>query len=405
MTDFKKYTINFENLKEKIENKKIILFGAGIVAEKTLKIINKQKIDYILDNSKNLSNSSFFGLNVYQPKKISLSYKDQIIIICSTSFEAIINQLKKIDRKNKFEIYINPILNDRIIISEIDNLQKEIFFTSGMQPENKNLSGGGLYKIFYKNSNIKVKKIFSGNSCGILKNKKNFIITDDNHGILKFNDKMKLLSKKKLGSKLRTHGIAFSEKHQKYFVVSSFRDSVLVFDSKFKLLNEFNISEKFSKFGSAQHHCNDISVIGDYGYISMFSVSGNFRKDVFDGGIVEFDLNDLKLKNVIKSDLWMPHNVSFHGNSMTVLDSLRGNLLSHNFQVIGTFPGFTRGLDFDGRFFYIGQSRNRNHSKYLGKSDNISIDSSIIIFDPITKVSKSIFLPTDIAEIHSLFVK
>ena len=90
---------------------------------------------------------------------------------------------------------------------------------------------------------------------------------------------------------------------------------------------------------------------------------------------------------------------------MTVLDSLRGNLLSHNFQVIGTFPGFTRGLDFDGRFFYIGQSRNRNHSKYLGKSDNISIDSSIIIFDPITKVSKSIFLPTDIAEIHSLFVK
>ena len=129
MTDFKKYTINFENLKEKIENKKIILFGAGIVAEKTLKIINKQKIDYILDNSKNLSNSSFFGLNVYQPKKISLSYKDQIIIICSTSFEAIINQLKKIDRKNKFEIYINPIFSDLSILFKYFYFQKILYST------------------------------------------------------------------------------------------------------------------------------------------------------------------------------------------------------------------------------------------------------------------------------------
>jgi hypothetical protein len=100
----------------------------------------------------------------------------------------------------------------------------------------------------------------------------------------------------------------------------------------------------------------------------------------------------------------MPHNISYHNGSMLVLDSLRGNLLTNNFQIVGSFPGFTRGLDFDGSYYYVGQSRNRNYSKYLGISNNISLDTSIIIFDPVTKVSKSIFLPNSISEIHSILL-
>ena len=100
----------------------------------------------------------------------------------------------------------------------------------------------------------------------------------------------------------------------------------------------------------------------------------------------------------------MPHNISFFEGSLTVLDSLRGSLRNNNAQEIGIFPGFTRGLDFDGSLYFIGQSRNRNFSKTFGTSKNISIDTSIIIFDPETKVSKSIFLPSNLSEIHSVLL-
>ena len=100
----------------------------------------------------------------------------------------------------------------------------------------------------------------------------------------------------------------------------------------------------------------------------------------------------------------MPHNISFHDGSLAVLDSLRGELKSNNSRVIGKFPAFTRGLDFDGVYYYVGQSRNRNYSKNLGLSLNISIDTGIIIFDPVTKASRTIHLPQKLSEIHTILV-
>ena len=76
----------------------------------------------------------------------------------------------------------------------------------------------------------------------------------------------------------------------------------------------------------------------------------------------------------------MPHNVKFYDDSMHVLNSLKGELLYDNFSVKGEFPAFTRGLDYDGQYYYVGQSRNRNFSKSIGLSNNISIDAGIIIF-------------------------
>ena len=101
----------------------------------------------------------------------------------------------------------------------------------------------------------------------------------------------------------------------------------------------------------------------------------------------------------------MPHNVCSINGSLSVLDSLRGELKTSNAQAIGKFPGFSRGLGYDGMFHYIGQSRNRNYSRYLGLSLNISIDTSIIVFDAQTKVSRSLSLPSKLSEIHSTIVK
>ena len=95
-------------------------------------------------------------------------------------------------------------------------------------------------------------------------------------------------------------------------------------------------------------------------------------------------------------NLWMPHNVQMINGSLHILNSLQGQLLTNNLQVVGEFPAFTRGLDYDGQYYYIGQSRNRNYSK------NISIDAGIIVFDEYTKASRFLQLPPKISEIHSI---
>ena len=136
----------------------------------------------------------------------------------------------------------------------------------------------------------------------------------------------------------------------------------------------------------------------------MFSLTGNFKNDIFDGVVLEIDIPTGRILSPVITDLWMPHNICMFNGSLTVLDSLRGGLLQNNAQVIGRFPGFTRGLDSDGVYYYIGQSKNRNYSKTIGISKNISIDTAIIVFDEHTKVSRSIQLPPKLSEIHSVLV-
>jgi len=134
----------------------------------------------------------------------------------------------------------------------------------------------------------------------------------------------------------------------------------------------------------------------------MFSITGNWQKEVYDGGVLEFDIPSGKLIGPVIQNLWMPHNIKFFEGSLQVLNSLKGQLLANNAQVIGEFPAFARGLAHDGIFYYVGQSKNRNYSKTIGLSNNISIDAGIIIFDDHTKVSRFLQFPPKISEVHSI---
>ena len=40
----------------------------------------------------------------------------------------------------------------------------------------------------------------------------------------------------------------------------------------------------------------------------MFSETGNWRLDVYDGCVLQIDLKNKKIDNAIVRNLWMPHN-------------------------------------------------------------------------------------------------
>jgi len=396
--------VTFEKLNQIIKNKNIIFFGSGLILEKTTKYISLDKVEFIFDNNPNLWGSDFLGKKILNPFDLKKFFKNHIILISTTSFNEVVDQLNKMKFIYGKDFFLCPLLNDRAIITQIDQVKKKILISSGLPSSKEPLKGGGIYEIDFNSKRTNVKKVISGNTYGLIKVKNFFVATDDTNGIIFFDNDYKIIKKSKFKIGTRAHGVSYSEKYNKYYVISSQQDAVVIFDKNLDYERTIFVSEKFKKHKSPQHHCNDIFVNDFSGYISMFSISGNFKHDIFDGGVVEFDLLTNNIIGPVKQNLWMPHNISYHNGSMLVLDSLRGNLLTNNFQIVGSFPGFTRGLDFDGSYYFVGQSRNRNYSKYLGISNNVSLDTSIIIFDPVTKVSKSIFLPNSISEIHSILL-
>jgi hypothetical protein len=70
-----------------------------------------------------------------------------------------------------------------------------------------------------------------------------------------------------------------------------------------------------------------------------------------------------------------------------MLDSMNGHLLQDMNVVLATFNGFMRGLEFNGKYCYIGQSQQR-HVTRLRDRPNTSIDCGIHILDLDSHVSR-----------------
>jgi len=397
---------NKRDLKKLLQIKdNYILFGAGNIAEKTHRLIQDCNLLAIVDNSKNLEGEYQLGVEVISPGKLkSKKYQNSIIIITTTSFAEVTYQLENLGLKNTEDFIVSPILNDLRIIDELENIEKKLLFTSGSPQQTNPNYGGGTYELNIQNDKWIHKKIINGNCYGITKFKENYVVLDTDAGVIEFDQNYKIIRKKELPKGSRAHGIDYSPDYNMFIINCSYLDCILFLNEEFEIIDKITISKKHLKNGKPAHHINDCCVWNNSIYISMFSKTGNWKLDIFDGAILEYDIDTKEIIGSVIANLWMPHNIKIINGSITVLDSLKGHLLTNNAQITGVFPAFTRGLDHDGSFYYIGQSRNRNYSKNIGLSKNISIDTGIIIFDEYTKVSRFLQLPSKLSEIHSILV-
>jgi len=384
-------------------NRPVILFGSGPIAIKTTRILGEQKLHSMVDNASNMWGKFEVDLIINDPESV-LEIENVFIIICTTSFAEVSKQLSDYGFEYGADFCVSPILNDLRIIDELENISKKMLFSSGSPKAESSQYGGGIYELSVNGDEWSHKKVISGNCYGLIAFNDNYISVDTERGIFEFNSNYEVIRSKELPTGMRAHGVQYSKKHNRFYVAGSYIDGVLILDSDFNPIDEISLSYKKARFGDPKHHCNDCLVVGDSLYVSMFSMTGNYQNDVFDGCIMEYDIVSKERVGAIAQNLWMPHNIQMINGSLHVLNSLEGQLLKNNLQVIGEFPAFTRGLGFDGVYYFIGQSRNRNHSKNLGVSKNISIDAGIIVFDEHTKASRFLQLPPKISEIHSILL-
>ncbi len=129
-----KKEIPFSSIKEITKNlkkRKIIYFGAGNIAVKTNRILNNLKEAFIVDNSSNLWGDTQFNLEVRDPNKIKNKNKDYFIIICTTSFSEVSDQLIKYGYEPTLDFAVSPILNDLRSIDDLEKIEKKLLFSSG----------------------------------------------------------------------------------------------------------------------------------------------------------------------------------------------------------------------------------------------------------------------------------
>ncbi len=384
----------------KVGKRNFILFGSGNIATKTIRRIGRGKVEFIADNSENLQNTQYDGYDVKNPAELR---EEHFIIICSTAIREISEQLEKLGFKANRDYCISPILNDLLAISELESLKSTFYFTSGSIPTDSPLKGGGLYKCQVDGLDVKLEKIYSGPCYGTVRVDDKIFFIDTDKGIHSIDSMEKVEHHGTLPQGSRAHGISFNQDTGNFYVTCSYLDAVLEINGKnYKVEREFKLTDKIDKTSEPMHHCNDNYAIGNSLYVSMFSSTGSWKRDRFDGCIAEFNIETGQRLSDIFSDLYMPHNVKVIDGSIHILDSLPGHIRFNNLSIQGTFPAFTRGLaQFHGHY-YIGQSKNRNYSKVLGLSNNISIDCGVVVWNPEQKVSRFIQFPYSIGEIHSI---
>jgi len=390
-------------LKISIKGKKVIFWGRGEWIDKTKPYANFD-IECIIDNNINEQGTLEHGLNIVGPDKLNEIYENKesyFIVITTTDFYNVSEQLKKSNFVEGVNFCVTPAQQNIRILSDIRSFSKKVIFSSSDPVDDSKVKGGGIY--IYDTLTMTYEKKVFGVTQGFGKIDDKWYVVDDVIGIRIFNIDFSVeLERVELPKKSRPHGVSIDKINGLIYIAFSTMDAVGVFDvNKKKIINKINISEKFSLQGSASHHINDLCVFEDSLFVSMFSISGNWKKSVFDGGIIEYNLKSDRVVGPVVSNLWMPHSVKMIDGNLCYCDSMRGNFHITTHKVESTFNGFIRGLDYDGQFYIIGQSVHRYFDRMKGFSNNIALDTGFFIFDSDSKGCRFYSVP-HILDIHTL---
>jgi hypothetical protein len=254
---------------------------------------------------------------------------------------------------------------------------------------------GGLFLLDFKQNSL--KKLYTGSCLGMAWLGDRLIITTDDSQIITMNKQFQLLSKTK-HRKLDFHGIA-KLNESILLIVETGVNAIGCYEVETgKRLGEirFNLTDKDI------HHINDIWLVGNTLYVSMFSPYDKWYLDPTSktGGIVSVDLSGFNpglilevnpAQHVVIEGLFMPHTVIMHNNELAYCDSMAFRTIvgSQTIQV----PGFTRGLAITDDAIFIGQSRMRHVLRIPHEFSNCCLEGGIYVYKPEFRISRFITLP------------
>ncbi len=385
-----------------VQKDKVIFWGASNWVEQTLDQL-LPKDHFIVDNSKLNQGADYMGIDVVAPSSILQEDKKRIFIIITTSnYMSVIDELTEMGFVMGEDYCCSPLLNERRNRDDLKNYTTNIILSSPVHYADEK-AGGGLYRCALPSGDI--TKLVSGKGRGLTKAGDLYAWIDMLKGIVLLDNNWQEVDVIELDQNSEPHGICYCKNREALYVAQPGRDSVAVYDIKTKKkLTELFISNKWAGNKKDNHHVNDLYVHGDSLFVSLFSFSGNWANEAYDGGVIEIDLKTESIIGPVVSNLWMPHSVKRIEGKLFYLDSMRGALKTMNWSSLGVFPNFVRGLAKDNQYFVIGASEHRYPEKIKNDSMNISLNSGFYVFDPDSKMSNFFSVP-QINSVHDLLIE
>jgi len=391
------------------KDKRVVLYGRSEDwIPKSLTKISKTP-SYIVDRNPIYKNTDYRGIKVLPPETLLDEKKEDIyIVITSGVYEGIITFLVE----NGFTAGINfccsPEFRDYSLLEEIRNYEQEVIVSCSDYHDNTmtrySRAGGGIYK--YHIGPNEIERLVKGSFRQIvLAGEYLYAVEFVECKLYKLNTAFKVIAKYDLDA-ANYCGIAYEPRRNILILVNAARDTVSLHNAdSFEMVDRLVYSDKnLNDEVTSQHHLNDVCVCDDYVYVSYFSHSGNWKKGIHDGGISEINLRDFHGKPLpVVRGLWKPHSPQLINGELCYLDSMRGRFYTNDQVLAGEFHGFARGLAFDGRFYYIGQSEDMYMSRRFGTTHNIMLNAGFYLFDAETKASR--FYPMlDNMNIHDILI-
>lgn len=344
-----------EELNNIEENKSLVLWGAGVLGEKTLNILHKDPICF-LDNNPKLQGTSFHGVPVKSPEEAieRVEEKDAFLVICVQKHQELSEFLKENGIEYGSECAITPMSLEYKVLDDLRNHRSKVIFSNYDEE-------GGLYVYDFKENDL--EKVFHGSVRGFTR-VEDEIICASKRGIHRLDaNNFEELETNNIGQ-YEVCGVAYDPDSNKLILGNTQTDEVSFINyTSLEIEESLSLSDRYENTGEEQHHINDIMVMEDQIFASVFSLSGWWRRGLFDGGVFLIDKQTKEIDKYQAPDLWMPHSITENNGDLYVLDSMNGELLKGFERTKAEFQGFVRGLEFNDKFCYIGQSLHRHVSR------------------------------------------
>lgn len=255
---------------------------------------------------------------------------------------------------------------------------------------------GGIYELDFGLNTF--RQLVRCDGRGIIKHGVNYVAISRDRGVFVMNERLEVIANHPLEG-LDLHGIARGPDGLLYIV-----------ESKHNRVGKY-VLEPFTRVGEIvvspddedRNHINDICFRDGRLLVSMFSVQEFWRKNtdqgIYDGGILEYDISDGSLINTVVRGLRMPHTLKVIGAELLYCESTGLNVVRSG-TVIAQFSGYTRGLEFDGRVLYVGQSRMRHKDR--NKELTLSSDAGVHLVVPEEHISRFVQIPTN--DVYGLLI-
>ena len=390
------------------QGRKIVFFGRSEdwVQKSLLKI--GRPVECIVDSNTSYHDTQYHGLPVRAPNILFSGPKyDTYVIITAGPYEGIVATLLEHGLQPGSDFCCCPEYYDFQLLEYMRNYQQRVIVSCSDYLDKTHArysrAGGGLYR--YHIGPNKMDILVPGQFRQIEK-------VGDSYFAIEYVE-MKVYVLDTEFNVITTYpldrpnycGIAYDAKRDIVVVANSTTDELSVHERDgFKLINRVPYSRKASDGLRSPHHLNDVTIDGDYLYVSYFSHTGGWRKGQYDGGISEYHLDRLSDgPSPMAGGLWSPHSPKIFEGNLCYLDSMRGRLHVSNQSIAAEFPGFARGLAYDGNFYYVGMSEDMYLSRVYSQRNCIMMNAGFYMLDLMTRAAR--FYPMlDNMNIHDLMV-